>query len=89
MSDDMYLMVVDGKVVQVDLGPVVRRHRDAHKAIRAAIADEVAGLLMDDAFDPEETWDAAEASGVPDAVLDAAGHVAVTLREIEAARHGS
>lgn len=83
MTDDTYSMVVDGKLVQVDLGPVMRRHRDAHKAARAAVIDEVAGLLMDDAFDPEETWDAAEASGVTDACLDAAGHIAVTLEAIE------
>jgi hypothetical protein len=83
MADDTYSMLVDGKAVQVDLGPVLRRWRARHIAARVNVVDEAAGLLMDPAFDPVETWDAAVASGVPDSALDAAGHVAVTLHEIE------
>jgi hypothetical protein len=51
--------------------------------LRADAIGQVAELLMDEAFDPEETWDAAEASGLPPGVVDAAGNVAFELWKIE------
>jgi hypothetical protein len=55
-------------------------------ASRAGAIDQAAGLLMDEAFDPEETWDACEASGMPAGAIDSAGNVAVTLWKIEHGR---
>lgn len=84
--DDTYLMLVDGQVVPVDLGPMLRRHRAVHIKARAGAIDEAAGLLMDEAFDPESTWDACEASGMPAGAIDSAGNVALVLRNIEQLR---
>ena len=81
--DDTYLMLVDGKVVPVDLGPVLRRHRATHIEARADAIDQAADLLMDQAFDPGETWDACEASGMPAGAIDSAGNVALLLSQIE------
>jgi hypothetical protein len=81
--DDTYLMLVDGKVVPVDLGPMLRPHRAAHVKARADAIDQAADLLMDQAFDPEATWDAAEASGMPEGAIDSAGNVALLLSQIE------
>ena len=81
---DMYMMLgPDGKVVQVDLEPMLRRHRVAHIEARAEAIDQAADLLMDGAFDPGETWDACEASGMPPGAIDSAGNVALVLRSIE------
>jgi hypothetical protein len=60
---------------EADRLPKVRR--------RAEVIDQAADLLMDDAFDPGATWDAANEAGVSDLALDAAGHVALILRQIE------
>jgi hypothetical protein len=84
--DDTYLMLVDGKVVPVDLGPTLRRHRAAHIKARADAIDQAADLLMDEAFDLDATWDACEASGMPEGAIDSAGNVALVLREIEQLR---
>jgi hypothetical protein len=81
--DDTYLMLVDGKLVPVDLGPMLRPHRAAHVKARADAIDQAADLLMDQAFDPEATWDAAEASGMPEGAIDSAGNVALLLSQIE------
>jgi hypothetical protein len=81
--DDTSLMLVDGKVVPVDLGPMLRPHRAAHVKARADAIDQAADLLMDQAFDPEATWDAAEASGMPEGAIDSAGNVALLLSQIE------
>jgi hypothetical protein len=51
--------------------------------LRAAAIDQAAGLLMDEAFDVEETWDGAEAAGLPPGLIDAAGNVALVLRKVE------
>jgi hypothetical protein len=83
VADDVYLMMVDGKVQAVDLGPMMRRHRDAHIKARADAIDQAADLLMDQAFDPGETWDAAEAQGMPEGAIDSAGNVALLLSAIE------
>jgi hypothetical protein len=86
VADDVYLMLVDGKVTAVDLGPVMRRHRAAHIKARADAIDQAADLLMDEAFDPSDTWDACEASGMPEGAIDSAGNVALVLRYIEQLR---
>lgn len=52
-------------------------------ARRAGVIDRAAGLLMDEAFDVESTWDAAEASGMPEGMIDSAGNVALLLAGIE------
>jgi hypothetical protein len=66
---------LDGEYFTVDRLPHVRR--------RAAVLDQAAALFADSAFDPRETWDCALATGLTDADLDAAAHVAVVLREVE------
>jgi hypothetical protein len=82
--DDTYLMLDgDGQVVPVDLGPMLRRHRAAHIKARADAIDQAADLLMDEAFDLAQTWDACEASGMPPGAIDSAGNVALALRRIE------
>jgi hypothetical protein len=83
---DMHLMLVDGKVVPVDMGPVLRRFRARHVRARAGTLDQAAALFADNAFDPAQTWDAGLAYGLSDADLDAAAHVAVVLREVELGR---
>jgi len=50
---------------------------------RAARLEEAVGLFADDAFDPEETWDAGLAAGLTEDDLDAAGNVAVALWRAE------
>jgi hypothetical protein len=57
--------------------------RTAGVSVRADRLDEAAGLFADDAFDPEETWDAGLAVGLADEDLDSAANVAVTLWKIE------
>jgi hypothetical protein len=84
---DLHMMLgPDGKVVEVDMGPVIRRHRDRHIKARADAIDQAADLLMDAAFDPGETWDACEALGMPDGAIDSAGNVALLLSQIERGR---
>jgi hypothetical protein len=84
---DMHMMLgPDGKVVAVDLEPMLRRHRAAHIKARADAIDQAADLLMDQAFDVEATWDACEASGMPPGAIDSAGNVALVLRNIEQLR---
>jgi hypothetical protein len=80
---DMHMMLVDGKLTQVDMGPVLRRHRDAHIRARADAIDQAADLLMDAAFDPGETWDACEAAGMPEGMIDSAGNVSLELSRVE------
>jgi hypothetical protein len=83
---DMHMMLVDGKVVAVDMEPMLRRHRAAHIKARADAIDQAADLLMNEAFGVNETWDAAEASGMPAGAIDSAGNVALVLRNIEELR---
>jgi hypothetical protein len=84
---DMHMMLgPDGKVVAVDMEPMLRRHRVAHVKARAGAIDQAADLLMDEAFDVAHTWDACEASGMPPGAIDSAGNVALVLREIEQLR---
>jgi hypothetical protein len=82
VTDDTYLMLVDGKVVPVDLAPVMRRHRAAHVKARADLIAQAASMLGDEAFTLEESYEAAEAA-MPPGMVNAAGHIAVTLREVE------
>jgi hypothetical protein len=51
--------------------------------LRAEAIDQAADLLMDEAFDVESTWNAAEASGMPPGAIDSAGNVALLLSRIE------
>ncbi len=57
------------------------------KLVRAAAGrlEEAAGLFHDPAFDPGTVWDTA-AAVLSESEMDAAGHIAVTLREIETGR---
>jgi hypothetical protein len=55
----------------------------AHVEARADAIDQAADLMMDDAFSPDETWEACEASGLPPGEIDSAGNVALTLWQIE------
>lgn len=80
MSDDVYLMLVDGKVVPVDLGPMLRRHRAAHVKARADAITELSAALAEECFDPETVWDT---STLPDGLKNAAADVTVALLEIE------
>jgi hypothetical protein len=83
---DTYLMLVDGKVQAVDLGPMMRRHRAEHVKARADAIDPAADLLMNESFDVEETWVAAAAAGMLPGAIDSAGNVALMLRWIETLR---
>jgi hypothetical protein len=68
--------------------PRERAHRGRVAGLRADAIDQVADLFGDPAFDPGQTYDAAEAWGMPGAAIDAAAHVAVALREIELGHGG-
>jgi hypothetical protein len=57
--------------------------RSAEVKARADAIDQVTEMLLDEAFDPGETWDAAEAAGMPVEMIDAAGNVALALWQIE------
>jgi hypothetical protein len=80
---DLHLMLVDGKVVHVDMGPMLERHRQAHIKARAAAIDQAAALLGDPAFDVGDSYDAIEASGLPAELMNSAGNIALTLAEVE------
>jgi hypothetical protein len=49
---------------------------------RAAPIDEAAALMMDEAFDLDETFTAAE-TAMPGPMVNSAGHIALTLEEVE------
>jgi hypothetical protein len=80
---DMHLMLVDGKVVEVDLGPMLRRHRDAHIRARADAIDQAASMFGDECFDIEETYETCEAAGLANGVVNSAAHIALVLAEVE------
>jgi hypothetical protein len=83
MADDTYLVLgPDGKVVPADLGPMMRRHRAEVIRYRADSVDQAASMFGDDAFGVEETYQAAEAA-MPDGMVNAAAHIALTLAEVE------
>jgi hypothetical protein len=86
VSDDTYLMLVDGKVQAADLGPMMRRHRAAHVEARAGLIDQAAGVLANGAFSADEISEMWVASGLSDDDLDSAANVGVTLLEIEEER---
>jgi hypothetical protein len=83
--DDTYLMLVDSKVVPVDLGPVLRRHRAAHVKARADAIGEVADLAASEAFDLDEVCAAGEAR-IGERGVDAALGVAWELIQVEQLR---
>jgi hypothetical protein len=86
VSDDTYLMLVDGEVQAVDLGPMLRRHRAEIVRHRAGLVDQAADLLMNESFDISESYDAAEAAGMPAGMINSAGNVAWELLQIEQRR---
>jgi hypothetical protein len=79
---DLHLMLVDGKVVHVDMGPVIERHRREVVRLRADAVGQAAAMLGDPAFSLEESYEAAEAA-MPGPMVNAAGHIALTLAEAE------
>jgi hypothetical protein len=85
VSDDIYLMLVDGKVQAVDLGPMMRRHRAEVVRLRAAAIGEVADLAHSPAFDLDEVCSAG-AARIGVAGVDAALGVAWELMQIEEPR---
>jgi hypothetical protein len=87
VSHDEYLMMgSDGEVQAVDLGPMLRRHRARAVEARAGLVDQAADLLMCEAFDARATCDAAEAAGMTEPMMDAAGNVARELLRVEELR---
>ncbi len=84
-EDDTYLMLVDGKVVPVDLGPMMRRHRAEIVRHRADALCEVADLAASPAFDLDEVNEAAEAR-IGEAWADAALGPVWELMQIEMLR---
>lgn len=79
---DMHLMLVDGKVVQVDMGPMLARHRARVIDARADAVGEVADLAANPVFDLDEVCaTGAERFGEP--VVDAALDVVWELMQIE------
>jgi len=86
MSDDMHLMLdADGKVVHVDMGPVLRRHRAEVVRLRAAAVAEVADLAASEAFDLDEVGAAGTERFGAD-VVDAAFDVVWELLQVERRR---
>jgi hypothetical protein len=80
---DMHMMLgADGKLTEVDMGPVLRRHRAGVIRHRADAIDQAADLLMDEAFTLDESYEAAEAA-MPGPMVNAASYVALVLGEIE------
>jgi thioredoxin-like negative regulator of GroEL len=79
---DMHLMLVDGKVVQVDMGPVIARHRAEVAGLRADAIDQAAALF-DEAFTTDEIRDMWRASGLSGDDLDSASNVALVLWQVE------
>jgi hypothetical protein len=79
-------MLVDGKVVHVDMAPMIERHRRAHIEARAGAIDQAAALAADEAFTADEVGDMWRSSGLGDDELDAAAHVAFELWKIEQSR---
>jgi hypothetical protein len=83
---DMHLYLgPDGKVTEADMGPMLRRRRAEVIRHRADAIDQAASMFGDEAFDIEETYQAAEAA-MPDGMVNSAAHVALALAEVE--RHG-
>jgi hypothetical protein len=82
----MHMMLgPDGKVVEVDLEPMLRRHRVACVKARADAIGEVADLAASEAFDLDEVCAAGEAR-IGERGLDAALGVAWELIQIEQLR---
>jgi hypothetical protein len=82
---DMHMMLVDGKVAEVDMEPMLRRHRDRHIKARAAAIGEVADLAASPAFDLDEVCASGEAR-IGEGGVDAALGVVLVLQEIELRR---
>jgi hypothetical protein len=80
---DMHLMLVDGKVVHVDMGPMLRRHRAEIVRLRADAIGPAADLTADEAFSTEEVKEMWQRSGLSHDDLDAAANAALVLYEVE------
>jgi hypothetical protein len=65
--------------------PLEAAHRRKVAGARAAAIDQAADLLMDECFDLEDSWAAAE-SVMPADAVDSAGNVVLVLRWIEQLR---
>jgi hypothetical protein len=82
----MHMMLgLDGKVVEVDMEPMLRRHRVAHVKARADAIGEVADLAASEAFDLDEVCAAGEAR-IGERGVDAALGVAWELIQVEQLR---
>lgn len=86
MSDDTYLMLVDGEVRAVDLSPMMRRHRSEIARLRADAIDPAAAVTADEAFSADEVRDMWRRSGLSQDDLDAAANVAFELWTVEQLR---
>jgi hypothetical protein len=84
--DDTYLMLVDGEVQAVDLGPMLRRARSGTVASRADRINPAAAVTADEAFTADEVRDMWQASGLSHDELDAAANVAFELWTVEQLR---
>jgi len=82
----MHLMLVDGKVVHVDMGPVLRRHRAEIVRLRADAIGPAADLTADEAFSTEEVKEMWQRSGLSDDDLDAAANAAMAVWTVEQLR---
>ena len=85
MADDTYLMLVDGEVRAVDLGPMMRRHRAEIVRHRAGAIGEVADLAASPAFGLDQVCEAGE-TRIGEAGVDAALGGAWELIQIEQLR---
>lgn len=86
MSDDTYLMLVDGEVQAVDLGPMMRRHRTAHVEALADRIDPGAELAGDEAFSAEEVKEMWRRAGLSEDEMDSAANAAWVLWQVEQRR---
>jgi hypothetical protein len=77
---DLHLMLVDGKVTEVDMGPMLARHRREIIGYRAAAVGQVVEALAVESIDIAELLDA---SGLPEPGRDAACYLALSLRLAE------
>jgi hypothetical protein len=79
----MHMMLVDGKVVAVDIGPMFRRHRAAHIKACADVIDQAASMFGAECFDIDGTYETCEAAGLSAGVVNSATNVALVLLEAE------
>ena len=85
IDPDDPLAAVKHRAVAIDQASEVLAEvaETAQVEARADAIDQAADLIMDDAFSPDESWEACEASGMPPGMIDSAGNVALVLWQIE------